>query len=90
MNLTDFFRRLNTVLGSVVFLVTGLAVAVNEFVAQVAPELPDGWEDNAVRIGAAVVAVLSAAAAAVRRLTEVDPGDRSLLPSPGRNHVPPT
>lgn len=80
MNPIDIGRRVNTVLGSVVFLVTALAVALNEFVVQVAPELPDGWQDNAVRIGTAVVAVLGAAAAAVRRLTEVPKEERGLLP----------
>lgn len=80
MNPIDIGRRLNTVLGSVVTLVTALAVIVNEFVAQVAPELPSGWEDNAVRIGAVVVSVLGAAAAAIRRLTEVPREERGLLP----------
>lgn len=78
--LTSLFNRLGVVLGSVVTLVTALAVSVNTFVAEVAPALPDGWEDNAVRIGTAVVTVLGAAAAAIRRVTEVPPAERGILP----------
>lgn len=78
MNLTKLVQRANSLLGSVVFLATALAVAINEFVAQVAPELPGGWEDNAVRIGAMVAAVLGSAAAAIRRVTEVPPTARGL------------
>jgi hypothetical protein len=77
----DFTKRVATVLGSVVLLATGMAVAINEFVGQVAPALPAGWQDNAVRIGAAAVAVLLATAAAARRLTEVAKGERGLLPA---------
>jgi hypothetical protein len=80
--LHDLNKRLAVILGSVVTLVTGLAVAVNEFVAQVAPELPDGWQDNAVRIGVAAVAVLGFAATAIRRLTEVPPSARGVLMPP--------
>lgn len=87
--LHDFMKRVSTVLGSVVLLATGLSVAVNEFVGQVAPELPSGWQDNFVRIGSAVVAVLLATAAAARRLTEVDRGERGLLPPRGLDHSPP-
>lgn len=77
MNLT---RRLEVILGSVVTLVTALAVAVNAFITQVAPQLPDGWQDNALTIGGAVVSVLTAAALAIRRLTEVPADQRGILP----------
>lgn len=80
--LSDLYKRLGVILGSVPLLVTAVAVAVNEFVATVAPELPDGWEDNATRIGTAVVTVLLAAAAAVRRLTEVPVEARGVLMPP--------
>jgi hypothetical protein len=80
VNLTDIYHRLGVVLGSVLTLVVALSVAVNEFVAQVAPELPGGWQDNAVRIGAAVVSVLGLAAAAIRRVTEVPSEERGILP----------
>jgi len=83
MPLSDLYRKLTVVLGSVVTLVVGLSLAVNEFVAQVAPELPSGWQDNAVRIGAAVVSALGAAAAAIRRVTEVEPEERGILPVEG-------
>jgi len=78
--LFDLTKRLGVILSSVVTLVTALAVAVNEFVAQVAPELPSGWQDNAVRVGVAVVTVLGSAAAAIRRLTEVPSEERGILP----------
>lgn len=55
-------------------------MAVNEFVAQVAPELPSGWQDNATRIGVAITSVLGVAAAAIRRVTEVKPEQRCILP----------
>jgi len=78
--LSTWVRSINVILGSVVTLVTAAAVALNSFVAEVAPELPNGWEDNATRIGAAVVSVLGLAAAAIRRLTEVPPQARGILP----------
>lgn len=86
----DLVRRLNTIAGSVVTLITTAAVAVNLFVDEVTPSLPDGWQDNAVSIGTAVVSILGFAALAIRRLTEVPEGERSLLPAPGRDHVPPS
>jgi hypothetical protein len=78
--LATWVRSLNVILGSVVTLVVALGVAVNTFVAEVAPELPDGWQDNATRIGTAIVTVLGFAAAAIRRLTEVPPSARGILP----------
>lgn len=80
--LHDLTKRLGAILGSVVVFATALAVAVNEFVAQVAPELPDGWEDNAVRVGTAIVTVLGLAAAAIRRVTEVPPPARGVIMPP--------
>lgn len=80
----DFSRRLSAIASSVVTLATALAVAVNLFVAEVAPQLPQGWQDNATRIGAAVVGVLLAAAAAIRRVTEVPKEARGLVVQPGR------
>lgn len=80
MNLHDLYRRLGVVLASVVTLVTALAAAVNVFVAEIAPDLPQGWQDNATRIGAAVVSVLGLAAAAIRRVTEVPKEERGILP----------
>lgn len=78
--LTDVTARVRVVLGSIVTLATALAVTVTNFVDQVTPALPDGWQDNAVSIGAAVVAVLASAATAVRRLTEVPASQRGILP----------
>jgi len=78
--LSTWVRQVNVILGSVVTLVTALAVAVNTFVAEVAPSLPDGWQDNTLRIGTAVVSVLGFAAAAIRRLTEVPEAARGILP----------
>jgi len=82
--LYDLSRRLGAIAGSVVTLVTALAVGVNLFVAQVAPELPHGWQDNATRVGGAVVSVLLASAAAVRRVTEVPVQARGLTLPAGR------
>lgn len=84
--LSTFTQRIAVVLSSVVTLVVALALAVNEFVAQVAPALPDGWQDNATRIGVAVVTVLGAAAAAIRRVTEVPASQRGVLPTPEWMH----
>lgn len=76
----ESIRRVQVILGSVVTLCVALAVAVNEFVADVASALPSGWEDNALRIGAGVAAVLGAAAAGIRRVTEVSESKRGILP----------
>jgi hypothetical protein len=78
--LSTFVQRVNVILGSVVTLVVAATLAVNTFVAEVAPELPDGWQDNATRIGTAIVTVLGFAAAAIRRLTEVPAAARGILP----------
>jgi hypothetical protein len=78
--ISTFVQRLNVVLGSVVTLVVALGVAVNAFVAEVAPQLPNGWEDNTTRIGTAIVTVLGFAAAGIRRLTEVPAAARGILP----------
>jgi hypothetical protein len=84
--LSTFTQRIAVVLSSVVTLVVALAVAANEFTAQVVPALPDGWQDNAARIGVAVVTVLATAAAAIRRVTEVPPEARGVLPPPSWLH----
>jgi hypothetical protein len=78
--LPELTRRITAVATSVVTLVTGAAVLVNVFVDQVTPVLPDGWQDNAVSIGAAVTTVLAFASRAVRRLTSVPAEERGLLP----------
>jgi hypothetical protein len=80
MMISTFVQRLNVVLGSVVTLVVALGVVVNAFVAEIAPQLPSGWEDNTTRIGAAVVSVLGFAAVGIRRLTEVPDSQRGILP----------
>lgn len=79
----DFTRRVGVVLGSIVFFVTALATAVATLVDQVAPELPQGWQDNAVRVGGLAVSALTTAALAVRRLTEVDKSEHGFLPPEG-------
>lgn len=81
--LNDFTSRVGVVLGSVVTLVTALAAGLSVFITQVAPQLPSGWQDNAVQIGGVAVAVLLSAAAAIRRVTEVPVNHRGLLP-PGQ------
>lgn len=78
--LTTLIRQVTVILTSVVTLVTTLAVAVSVFVDEVADALPAGWQDNALSIGATVVSVLGAAAAAIRRVTEVPPDERGILP----------
>lgn len=78
--LSTWVKQLNVILGSVVTLVVALASAVNAFVAEVAPSLPSGWQDNTLRIGTAVVSVLGAAAVAIRRVTEVPEAARGILP----------
>ncbi|HMG43932.1 MAG TPA: hypothetical protein VK611_21545 [Acidimicrobiales bacterium] len=80
--LPDLTRRITAVATSVVTLVTGLAVLFNAFVAEVTPSLPDGWQDNAAAIGAAVTSVLLIASRAVRRVTAVPTEERGLLPPP--------
>jgi hypothetical protein len=77
--LFDLYKRLNVILTSVVTFATALAVAVNELTAAVAPELPSGWQDNALRIGGLVVAVLGAAVTAIRKVTQVPAEQRGLL-----------
>lgn len=78
--LPDLTRRVTAVATSVVTLAAGLSVLVNVFVAEVTPQLPDGWQDNAVSIGAAVTSVLLLASRAVRRVTHVPAEERGLLP----------
>lgn len=78
--LADWVKRLNVILGSVVTLVVALGVAVTAFADEVIGTLPSGWQDNAAGIATAVVTVLAAAAAAIRRLTEVPPSARGILP----------
>lgn len=78
--LNDFTSRVGVVLGSVVTLVTALAAGVTGFVIEVAPQLPSGWQDDAFRWGGIAVGVLLSAAAAIRRVTEVAPHERGILP----------
>jgi hypothetical protein len=80
MDVKDTARRVQVVLGSLVFFVTGAAVLVNEFASEVIPALPEGWQDNAAHITTAVLSVLALAAFAVRRLTPVPVSKRGLLP----------
>ncbi len=78
--LIDLTRRVGVVLGSVVTLVTALAAGLTAFVVEVAPQLPDGWQDDAFRWGGIATTVLLSAAAAIRRVTEVPPQERGILP----------
>lgn len=78
--LIDLTRRVGVVLGSVVTLVTALAAALSVFITEVTPNLPSGWQDNAAQAGGIAVAVLLSAAAAIRRVTEVPPQERGILP----------
>lgn len=82
--LNDFTKRVGAVLGSVVTLVTALAAGVTAFVIEIAPQLPDGWQDDAFRWGGIVTAVLLSAAAAIRRVTEVPASARGLVVPPGQ------
>ncbi len=81
--LIDLTRRIGVVLGSVVTLVTALAAALSVFITEVTPNLPDGWQDNAAQFGGIAVAVLLSAATAIRRVTEVPPAERGILPPGG-------
>lgn len=83
-------QRIQVVLGSIVTLAVALAAAVNSTAALIAPALPDGWEDNAFRAAAAIVAVLGSAVLAIRRVTEVPPSQRGILPNPESDPFPPT
>ena len=83
-------QRIQVVLGSIVTLAVALAAAVNSTVGLIAPALPDGWQDNAFRAAGAVVAVLGSAVLAIRRVTEVPPAERGLLPRPESDPFPPT
>lgn len=85
--LQDLTKRAGAVLGSVVTLVTALAAGLTLFITEVTPQLPDGWQDNAVKWGGIAVSVLLSAAAAVRRLTEVPAASRGLVMPPGETLV---
>jgi hypothetical protein len=80
MMLSKWVRSVNVILGSVVTLVVALSVAVTAFADEAIGALPAGWQDNAAGVAVAVVTVLGAAAAAIRRLTEVPPSARGILP----------
>lgn len=76
----DLTRRATVIATSVVTLLTAIAAALSAFVAEVTPQLPDGWQDNAFQLGATAVAVLGAAITAIRRVTTVPADQRGLLP----------
>jgi hypothetical protein len=76
----DLTRKATVVLGSLVTLVTALAVAISQFITAVAPSLPNGWQDDAFRWGGIVTTVLLAAMAGLRRLTEVPKDQHGILP----------
>lgn len=57
---------------------TIVAIATEE----IAQELPEGWQDNAVAIGGKVVAIIGAAVLIIRRVTPVIAEHRGLLPPP--------
>jgi hypothetical protein len=82
--LNDTTKRIGAVLGSVVTLVTGLAAIVTVFIAEVAPQLPNGWQDDAFRWGGIITTVLLSAAAGLRRVTEVPAEARGLVLPPGQ------
>jgi hypothetical protein len=78
--ISDLTRRAVVIATSAVTLVTALAVAISAFIAEITPQLPDGWQDNAFQLGATVTAIAGAAATAIRRLTTVPADQRGLLP----------
>lgn len=59
-------------------------VAAGAVVAVVADEvskvLPTGWQDNAAQISGAILGIIGAATAIVRRVTPVLPHERGILP----------
>lgn len=99
--LHDLTKRAEAILGSVVTFVTALAASVTLFIAEVAPELPNGWQDDTFRWGGVVTTVLLSAAAAIRRVTKVPAEARGLtmpdhrqlvveVVGPPKHHVPPS
>lgn len=62
------------------YLVAAYAV-VSIVTEEISKVVPSGWQDNAVQIGGAIVGILGAALAIVRRVTPVLPAERGILHS---------
>ena len=57
----------------------GASIVVAAVTEEVAKELPEGWQDNALTIGGKVVAILGAAVLIIRRVEPVIAARRGLL-----------
>lgn len=74
------FARLKVILSEVTTYLVAAGAVVGIVADEVGQVLPAGWQDNAVQIGGAVVGVIGAAVAIIRRVTPVLPADRGILP----------
>lgn len=80
MNLTDLAARARTLLGAVVTWLTLLGLVLGIVADELADYATDGTTATVVALIARALAAIGVAIAIVRRVTEVIPEDRGLLP----------
>lgn len=74
--------RIKVIITAAPTYLTMAAVVVGILADELSKTVPDGWQDNVVQIGGAIVAVLGAAIAIIRRVTPVLESQRGILPQP--------
>lgn len=79
--MTKLFARISVLLKAAPTYLVAAGAIVSIVTDEVSKQLPHGWQDNAGQIGGAVLGVIAAAVAIVRRVTPVlDKNDHGLLP----------
>ena len=80
MNLDTLLARVRVIATSVITLFTSLAAGITLAVNEIAPQLPEGWQDDAFKWAAIVTGVLVSAIAALRKVTPVPADQVGVLP----------
>jgi type IV secretory pathway VirB2 component (pilin) len=81
-----FLKRAKVILTAAPTYLVALAAVVSVVADEAAKTLPVGWQDNAAQIAGAVLGVIAAAVAIVRRVTPViDAAARGILPNTPRS-----
>ena len=79
-SLDEIQAKAKVVATSVVTVLSGLAVLVTSFANEIAAVAPEGWQDNVLGVGVTVTAWLTAAVAALRKVTPVPADQVGVLP----------
>ena len=79
--MTKLLARARVILTAAPTYLVAAAAVVTIVADEAAKVLPTGWQDNAAQIAGAVLAVIGAAVAIVRRVTPVLPAERGILPA---------